>query len=197
MQNLIDPNIAYFFTVAAAMLAMVTLIAPGTGLPEAGLIICLGISLYEFTRFPPSGWALFALCLSIIPFLAALRYHKQRIPLLLAAFLLLCGGSVFLFQNEWGIPLVNPWLAVIMSLCCAGYLWIAVDKSIQIQQTHPMIDPALLPGKTGQTRTNVHLSGSVQVGSELWSARSEQLIPAGSTVKIIRREGFILIVEEK
>ncbi len=196
MQILIDPNIAYFFTVAAAMLAVITLIIPGTGLPELGLIICLGISLYEFTRFPPNNWALLTLCLGILPFLAALRFHKQKIPLLILAILLIIGGSIFLFQNERGIPLVNPWLAGIISLICAGYLWIAVDKSIQIQNTRPMIDLEHMPGKTGETRTLVHKNGSVQVGSELWSARSETPIPAGTSVKIIKREGFTLIVEK-
>jgi len=33
------------------------------------------------------------------------------------------------------------------------------------------------------------------VAGELWSARSEKPIPAGSEVHVIRREGFILIVE--
>jgi len=36
----------------------------------------------------------------------------------------------------------------------------------------------------------------VQVERELWSARSEKRIPAGRKVRILRREGFILDVEE-
>jgi len=33
------------------------------------------------------------------------------------------------------------------------------------------------------------------VASELWSARSEQPIPAGSRIHVISREGFTLVVE--
>lgn len=196
MEILLNPNIAYLAIICAAMLAVITLIIPGTGLPELGLIICLSVSFYNFTHFPPDNRALLAVCLGILPFLAALRFHRQKIPLLLLAFLLFCGGSIFLFQNEWGIPLVNPWLAGFISLVCAGYLWIAVDKSIQIQNTRPLLDLEHITGKTGETRTAVHKNGSVQVGSELWSARSEVPIPAGTTVKIIKREGFTLIVEK-
>jgi membrane-bound ClpP family serine protease len=33
------------------------------------------------------------------------------------------------------------------------------------------------------------------VAGELWSARSEKPVPAGSYVHVIRREGFVLVVE--
>jgi membrane-bound ClpP family serine protease len=51
-------------------------------------------------------------------------------------------------------------------------------------------------GKIGEAKTKILDEGSVQVGSELWSARSEKLIKAGSSVRIVRREGFVLIVEK-
>jgi membrane-bound ClpP family serine protease len=42
----------------------------------------------------------------------------------------------------------------------------------------------------------VHEDGSVQVAGELWSARSEDPIPAGAQVRVLRREGFVLVVEK-
>jgi membrane-bound ClpP family serine protease len=52
-----------------------------------------------------------------------------------------------------------------------------------------------LIGQSGQAKSEILDGGSVQVASELWSARSEQSIPAGSWVRVIKREGFTLIVE--
>ncbi|NMC85494.1 MAG: NfeD family protein, partial [Anaerolineaceae bacterium] len=37
--------------------------------------------------------------------------------------------------------------------------------------------------------------GTVYVGGEEWSARSDEMIAAGSSVKVINREGLVLIVE--
>jgi membrane-bound ClpP family serine protease len=53
-----------------------------------------------------------------------------------------------------------------------------------------------LVGQIGEAKTRVDEEGSVQVDGELWSARSEKSIPAGSMIRVIRREGFVLIVEK-
>jgi len=54
----------------------------------------------------------------------------------------------------------------------------------------------VLIGMVGETRSRVHTEGSVYVGGELWSAKSEKSIPAGSAVRVVRREGFSLVVEK-
>jgi membrane-bound serine protease (ClpP class) len=60
----------------------------------------------------------------------------------------------------------------------------------------PSHDLTGLVGQIGETRTKVGEEGSVQINGELWSARSENPIPAGSAIRVIRREGFILVVEK-
>jgi membrane-bound ClpP family serine protease len=36
----------------------------------------------------------------------------------------------------------------------------------------------------------------VQVAGELWSARSEKPIAQGSAVRVVQKDGFVLVVEE-
>ena len=62
--------------------------------------------------------------------------------------------------------------------------------------TRPTHDLDGLVGQIGESRTAVHEDGSVQVAGELWSARSAEQIAAGSHVRVVRREGFILVVEK-
>ena len=78
----------------------------------------------------------------------------------------------------------------------AGFLWIAVRKSVEAASARPSHDLAGLVGQIGEARTKVNEEGSVLVAGELWSARSEKPIPAGSSIRVLRREGFILIVEK-
>jgi membrane-bound serine protease (ClpP class) len=87
-------------------------------------------------------------------------------------------------------------VAIIASGLVAGFLWIAVRKSVEATSTRPTHDLTGLVGQIGEARTSVNDEGSVLVAGELWSARSEQPIPAGSSVRVLRREGFILIVEK-
>lgn len=195
MEYLIDPNIAYVLIVSAAMLALVTVLIPGSGLPETGLLICLGLSWYEISHLAPNLWALLFVALSLVPFFMALRSSRLRLPLLASSILLLSGGSIFLFVDQKGWPTVNPILAGIISSLCAGFIWIAVERSLKIQGAKPEHDPDLLIGKTGQARTEIFTNGSVQAGGELWSARSALPIPAGSQVRVLKRDGFVLLVE--
>jgi membrane-bound ClpP family serine protease len=47
----------------------------------------------------------------------------------------------------------------------------------------------------GEAKTNIHQEGSVQVDGELWTAHSEEMIPIGSRVRVVDRNGFMLVVE--
>jgi membrane-bound serine protease (ClpP class) len=53
-----------------------------------------------------------------------------------------------------------------------------------------------LVGQVGEARTKIEEEGSVLVAGELWSAKSEKPITAGSTIRVLRRDGFVLIVEK-
>jgi membrane-bound serine protease (ClpP class) len=105
-------------------------------------------------------------------------------------------GSAYLFQGAtWYQPGVNPILAIIASIIASGYLWIATTKVLETEKLRPRHDLSKLIGNIGEARTDIHNEGSIQLGSELWSARSEVPIHEGSRVKVVKREGFILDVE--
>jgi membrane-bound serine protease (ClpP class) len=123
--------------------------------------------------------------------------QKPRREIFLAAsVLLLVVGSVFMFPPTADQAIVNPIVAIIASGLVAGFLWIAVRKSVEATSAKPTHDLSGLIGQIGEARTRVNDEGSVFVGGELWSARSEEPIPAGSFIRVLRREGFILIVEK-
>jgi membrane-bound serine protease (ClpP class) len=104
-------------------------------------------------------------------------------------------GSIFLFPSKTGGPAVNLFVAFIASVLVAGFLWIAVGKSVQAAQVRPTHDLNALVGLIGEAKTKISDEGSVQVAGELWTARSEKPIKSGATVRVLRREGFVLVVE--
>jgi membrane-bound serine protease (ClpP class) len=195
MDFLLDPNVAYLILLGAGLLVMLSLATPGTGLFEIGAFFCILLAGYSIYQLSFNWWALVLLALSIVPFVYALQKPKRE-PYLALSILLLVVGSVFIFPRTENQSFVNPLVAVVASALVAGFLWIAVRKSVDAAGIRPSHDLDRLIGKIGEARTKVEEEGSVQVDGELWSARSEKTIPVGSSIRVLRREGFVLIVEK-
>jgi len=195
MDFLLDPNVAYLILLGGVLLAMLALAAPGTGLFEIGAFFCIALAGYAIYNLSFNWWALVLLALSIVPFVYALRKPKRELYLALSILLLVI-GSVFMFPRTEGRAVVNPLVAIVASGLVAGFLWIAVRKSVEAASVRPSHDLEGLVGQIGEARTKVEEDGSVQVAGELWSARSEKPIEAGNSIRVVKREGFVLIVEK-
>jgi membrane-bound ClpP family serine protease len=77
-----------------------------------------------------------------------------------------------------------------------GLFWIVTQKTLEADAAPPTHDLRTLIGALGEAKSNIHHEGSVQVNKELWTARSEQPIEAGAQIRVVDREGFVLVVEE-
>ena len=196
MDFLLDPNIAYLILLGGIVLGLLAIVTPGTGLLELGAFFCVVLAGYAIYNLSVNWWALILLALSVVPFLFAVRKPKREIYLGLSIFLLVI-GSVFLFAVDGWKPAVNPLLAIVASGMTAAFLWVVVQKSVQAATARPSHDLESLIGRLGEARTAIHDDGSVYVNGELWSAKSESSIPAGSHIRVVRREGFILVVEKE
>lgn len=192
---LLNPNAVYIILMAGALLALLALATPGTGLLELGglfLIVLAGYGLYTLSF---NWWALLIMVLSAIPFVYSLEKPKRE-PFLILAILMLIAGSLFIFPRslpQGGVSLV---VALGASALVAGFLWIAARKTVEAARIKPAHDLEGLVGQVGEARTRIHHEGSVQVAGELWSARSETPIAMGNPIRVVKRDGFILIVEK-
>ncbi len=195
MEILINPNVAYLILVIGVVLTIMALFAPGTGILEVSALFVLLLAGWEMTQLPINVWALVLLVLGVIPFIFALR-KSRNIAFLIVALVAFVIGSAYLFQGEtWYQPGVNPILAIIVSAMASGFIWFGATKVLDTEKLRPRHDLAKIIGETGEAKTDIHDEGSVQIGSELWSARSPVQIFEGSKVRVIKRDGFILEVE--
>ena len=195
MDFLLDPNVAYLFVMGSVLLVMLAVATPGTGLMELAALFCIVVAGYAAYHLSFNAWALLLLALSIFPFIYALQKPKRELYLVLSV-LLLVVGSIFMFPRTPTGSTVNPLVAILASILVAGFLWFAVRKSVEAAGVKPLHSLDILVGKIGQARTNVEEEGSVQIDGELWSARSEKAIPSGSSIRVLQRDGFVLIVEK-
>jgi membrane-bound serine protease (ClpP class) len=195
MVILLNPNIAYLVLMIGFVLGILAVFVPGTGLLEAIAVIALALSAWEIFNQPINVLALLLLVLGVFPFLLAVR-KSGRIIYLVICILALVLGSLFLFSTDrWWIPAVNPLLALVASASSSGFLWLVARKVIEANLA-PVRSRADLVGSIGKATTVIDPEGTVQISSELWSARSQEPIPAGTNVRVIARDGFILTVEK-
>jgi membrane-bound serine protease (ClpP class) len=195
MDFLIDPNVAYILIVTGVVLTLLAIITPGTGMLEVSAGFALLLAAYGAFNLGISWWALIILALAVVPFVFSLRskYQTALLGLTVAAITV---GSIFLFQDQNGWPEVNPLLAIIVAGLSSLTIWLVTEKTLEAHRARPSHDLSMLIGLIGEARTVIHLEGSVQAHGELWTARSDQPIPAGSKVRVTGRDGFVLIVEK-
>ena len=196
MNTLVNANIAYLLLMFGSIFLMMAIVTPGTHLLEGGALLMLAAAGYEIYNLGFNWWALIILVLALVPFIFSIRKSGREWALGLSLLALIV-GSLYMFPGTEFLPAVNPVLAVVISLMSAGCLWFVVRKGMQAFHARPLQDLQNLIGQTGQAKTEIAIlnGGSVQVASELWSARSEAPIPAGSRIRVVSREGFTLIVE--
>jgi membrane-bound serine protease (ClpP class) len=192
--NMPMQDIAYFFLIASIWTSILAISSPGTGLLELSACICVFITAIFAVWLNINLWALGILAVAFVIFLLELARPLKGLFLLLSV-ILFSFGSVFLFRGSEGQWVVVSWpLAVVCSFGTAGFFWLVVRKVLQIRHKPAQMDPSAVVGQIGEAQTEVFLEGSVQVASELWSARSESRISAGSRVRVVSREGLILTV---
>jgi membrane-bound serine protease (ClpP class) len=197
MEALINPNIAYLALVVGTVLAILALFVPGTGLIEIAALFVLLLAGWEVYNLAAQlNWlALGVLILGVFPFIVAVRRSGKMVYLLLSIAALVA-GSAFLFRGaQWWQPAVDPLLALVGSTLTAIFLWIAARKSLEAVLSPPAHLKTYI-GLTGEATTDIQDEGTVQLESELWSARSVKPIRAGSEVRVVGREGFTLLVEK-
>lgn len=195
MEILLDPNVAYVVLVLGFLLAFLAVLVPGTGLIEVFALFALILSAYAIYNLPVNYLALGVLVLGVFPFLLALRRSRQLAYLGLSILALVIGSAFLFVKNGWQ-PAVNPFLALVVSTLVVLFLWITARKAMDASLAPPSHNVDKLIGHTGAAATDIDGDGTIQLESELWSAHSEQRIPAGSEVRVVGREGLTLLVEK-
>ena len=193
---LLNPNLVYLFIVGGMSLAFLAILAPGTGLLEVSALFFLVLAGWGIFNLPINYWALILLVVGVFPPIFVMRKTKKNLYLWISVVALVIGSAYLLQGETWYLLAISPGLAIAVSVFIGGLFWIAVKKTLEAEEIPPSHDLNMLIGAVGEAKSEIYHEGSVQVNKELWTARSKAPIEAGSEVRVIDREGFILVVEK-
>jgi membrane-bound serine protease (ClpP class) len=195
MDFLLNPNVAYLLLTAGLFFTILAMLSPGTGILEILGLIMLILAGYSIYNLPINWWAMLVLLVGFVLFFLAIRRPKN-LAYLAASIAALVIGSAFLFRSDdWWLPAVNPFLALAVSLFLGGFFWVATRKILEAKSARPTHDLKALIGEVGVAKSDIHDEGSVQVSGELWTASSKEPISEGTQIRVVARDGFVLVVE--
>jgi membrane-bound serine protease (ClpP class) len=193
---LLNVNLVYLFIIGGFSLAFMAILAPGTGILEIAALFVLILAGWGIFNLPINYWALAVLIVGVFPPVIALRKTKRNLFLIISVASLVVGSAFLLKGDNWYSLAISPGLAIVVSIVIGGFFWIVTQKTLEANAAPPSHDLSTLIGSVGEAKSEIHQEGSVQVNKELWTARSNQPIEAGSQVRVVDREGFILVVEK-
>jgi len=198
MEFLINPTVAYLLIVTIAIVLSLTILDNKFTLSRYGITVCLVVVVYELFYLELNPRALLVVALSPLPYHFAIRRTSVHLSIVALAILLLALGSFYLFLDENGRPVINWRLAGLIFTLYSMFIWITIGRMRNAEGLRLSHHPDSVIGLIGETRTDIeaHSAGSVLVEGELWQARSQKAISAGSTVRVLRLDGFWLTVKE-
>jgi len=195
MDILVNPNVGYLILMMSMLITLLAVLSPGTGILEIFALALLIFCGWLVVQLPTQLWALLLMLLGFVPLVLSAKFNWQ--PLYLASSIAISLiGAAFFFKGENWYPAAHPLLIIILSTLEGGVLWYIARKTLEAHQQIPAQDLSQLIGAIGETRTNVHQEGTIFINGELWSARSTSPIPKNRPVRVISRDGLILLVEE-
>jgi len=191
---LTNPNIAYVLMLLGIYGLMFELYSPGAVIPGIVGAISLVLALYAFQMLPVNyaGVALILIGVALIvtelflPSVGAIGVGG------VAAFII---GSIILMDTEAEGYTVSMALVITIGITAAA-LFIATVLLAVRQRKRPIVSGReQMIGATAEALESFTDTGRVRAHGEIWSARANQPVTAGETLRIKDIDGLILEVE--
>jgi len=197
MEIIINPTVAYLLIFTGVMLLLIMFNDTKYSLPKVGaMAFCFLAGMAEFCILDGNPWAFLIVVLSPLPYFLAMRQERLHSPLFVLTIFMLSIGSAYLFVDENRRPLANLGLAGMISVFGGLFIWLTVQRRRTAGKA-PLIGDTLV-GMTGEVWIAIEpfSIGSVRIEGELWQARSKEMLPAGTLVRVIRQDAITLTVKK-
>ncbi len=198
MEYIINPPVAYLLIFTGVMLLLIMFNDTKYSLPKVGAtVFCLLAGLAEFIYLHGNPWALLVVVLSPLPFFIAMRQEQTHTsPLFLLTIFMLGTGSAYLFTDDLHQPLANLGPAGMVSVFGGLFIWLTAIRG-RTSDKAPIIGDTLV-GMTGEVFVEIEpfSLGSVRIEGEIWQARSKEMLPRGTLVRVTAQHGGTLTVKK-
>lgn len=191
-----NPTIAYLLLLAGIYGLILEAFHPGAMLPGIAGGICLLVGLYALQMLPVNyaGLALMALGVSL---LVAEAFTPTMGALGIGGVISFVVGSIMLFNTNVPGYAVNLGVIGGVAFCAIALLALVLWLVMRSRKAHIVSGEQQMLDATGELIEPIDADGEgwALVYGERWRVRSATPLPAGTPIRVTRREGLLLWVD--
>ena len=179
-----DPNIAYILMMLGMYGLFFELYSPGTIFPGVVGAICIILAFYSFQTLPINVAGILLIALGAVLFILEIKVMSYGL-LSIGGVISLLLGSVLLIDSP--IPFLQiSWTVILPVVFTSALLFIVlVGISVRTHRTKVVTGVEGLIGEEAVAHTDIDPEGQVMIHGEIWSARSDEKIGEGETVRVL------------
>lgn len=191
---LIDPNIALLFLVGGALLIYLEFNAPGTIVPGALGTLMVLLAIFALNLLPIHYTAVLLLVAAVVLMVLEAKFGGHGV-LALAGIICLTFGTLTLVAAPVPQLRVNPFVAIGLSAGFGGITVFLVRLAVKARRRKTRIGAEAMVGSHAVAMEPLAPDGHVQVEGEIWLAVSSQPVSAGSSLRVVGHDQYLLRVE--
>jgi membrane-bound serine protease (ClpP class) len=195
---LTNPNIVFLLLTIGVQAILIELSSPGGWIAGFIGVVCLALAIYGLGILPVNYFGLIFLAIAFVLFILDIKAPTHG-ALTVAGIASLIVGALVLF-NSPSVPSfqrVSVPLVVGTSIATGMIFLGIVGFALRAMRAPVRTGQESLMGRVGTVRKTLDPRGTVQLGSELWTASVEPGaadIPPGTRIQVVRVEGVRLVV---
>ena len=199
LQRITDPTVAYILLMLGFYGLFFELSNPGSLLPGIVGAICLLLAFLAFQSLPVNYVGVMLIVLGLIMLLLEIKVTSYG-ALSIGGVASLVLGSLLMFDpsNPFGSLPIRVILPVV--LFSVVFFMVIVGMGLAAQRRRPFSGLDAMRGEIGkiitiETEGSDRYSGRLQIQGELWEYRASNPLQQGDPVKVVGRQGRVLLVE--
>jgi membrane-bound serine protease (ClpP class) len=191
---LVNPNIALLFLVGGALLIYLEFNVPGTIVPGALGTLMVLLAVFGLNLLPINYTAVLLLVAALVLLLLEAKFGGHGV-LAIAGIVCLTFGTLTLVNAPVPEMAINPWVAIAVSAAFGSITVFLVRLAVRARHMKSRLGPSSLVGRQASAMEALNLDGHVLVDGEIWRAVSTQPVSAGTSLRVVGLEQYLLRVE--
>ena len=191
---LVNPNIALLFLIGGALLIYLEFNAPGTIVPGALGTLMVLLAIFALDLLPIRFTSVLLLVAALILLLLEAKFGGHGV-LAIAGIICLTFGTLTLVAAPVPEMAVSPWVAFAVSAAFATITVFLVRIAMRARRQKSRLGPSALVGCPASAMEALNPEGHVLVEGEIWRAISSQPVSAGTSLRVVDLEQYLLHVE--
>jgi membrane-bound serine protease (ClpP class) len=190
---LVNPNIALLLLVGGALLIYLEFNTPGTIVPGALGTLMLLLGVFALDLLPIRFTAVMLLVAAFALMLLEAKFGGHGV-LAVAGIVCLTFGTLTLIAAPIPELRINPWVAGGVSLGFGSITVFLVRLALKARRMKARLGADALIGSEASAMEALSPEGHVLVEGEIWRAVASEPVPAGTKMRVVGHEQYLLRV---